>query len=194
MGLLYIMPVTEVEVDRVEIQEDQTGKTIILKSYGLPLIFWGYLAAILIVFFAMGLTINGPLKQMLSQDDQINKTIAYLVILTFIAIPITLICFLFYEKFISKKGNTVNISHRLFWLTIYKKTYQLRDENPQFFVEQFLDSPNIAKIQGDKEHRPFQNQGHYYLKAKLKNLNIINLDRHSRKADLAKICQTLSKY
>ena len=41
--------VDEKEIDRVEIRDGE----ITLKSYGLPLIFWGYLGAGLTVLFAM---------------------------------------------------------------------------------------------------------------------------------------------
>ena len=198
MGLLYIMPINESEADRVEILEDESGKTIILRSYGLPMIFWGYFAAIIIILLAMSLTIMGPHKQMINQDDAINKLIAYLVISTLIGMPFLLLCFLLYEKFISKNGPFITVSHRLFWISFYKKSFELCNENtetdPNLFVEKFLDSPNIAKMEGDSAHRAFQNQGHFYLKAKRVDLSVINLDRHSRRTDLNKICKILAKY
>jgi hypothetical protein len=146
----------------------------------------------------MLLTVSGPLKTMLAMDDELNRYLAYLVILTLFLIPATLVGFLFYEKFITKKGNTLIISHRLFWITILKKTFHLKihenDSEANIFVEQFEGSPNLAKIEGDKEHRAFQNQGYYFLKIQLEDSSCINIDRHSRKADLLKITETLMRY
>ena len=100
MGLMYVFPATEEETNRVEKSDDNS---ITLKSYGLPLVFWGYLVAIFAVIFIMFIAIKDPLKKILSSSDDINKIIALAVIGLLVIIPIILLCFYFYEKRITKK-------------------------------------------------------------------------------------------
>jgi hypothetical protein len=99
----------------------------------------------------------------------------------------------FYEKWLIKSSNTLVVQHRVFFLPLYKKTYKLDSKTP-FIVDHFLDSPNIAKIEKDPKMRAFENQGHFLLRAHLENKKFIDLDRHSRKSDLIKIKELLSKY
>lgn len=187
------MPVSEKEIDRIEINENENGKSITLKSYGLPLIFWGYLAAILVVLFAMGLAIKGPMLKMLAMDDPLNKALAWIVFSTILAIPLGLLGFLFYEKLITKSGTKLSVTHKLFWIPIWKKSYELK-ENGSLTVEHFMDSPNVAKIEGKQDLRAFQNQGYYNLHAELSDNKFVLIDRHSRRADLNKLSEILSRY
>jgi hypothetical protein len=177
MGLMYIMPVSENEIDRIEIKETQNGKSITLKSYGLPLIFWGYLAGILVILFAMGLAIKGPMTKMLSMDDPLNQALAWIVFATIL----------------TKSDKKLVITHRLFWVPIWKRSFELKEKD-SLSVEHFMDSPNIAKIQGKQELRAFQNQGYYNLHALLSSNKFVLVDRHSRRADLNKLSEILSRY
>lgn len=193
MGLMYIMPVSEKEIDRVEITGTANGKSITLKSYGLPYIFWGYLAAVIAVLLAMGLAMKAPLLKMLTMSNPLDLILARVVLATFLAIPLTLVALLFYEKFITKEGNKLTITHRFFWLPVKKKTFDLKP-GQNLFVDHFLDSPNMAKRENNKDYRAFQNHGYYKLQALLENEKMIFIDRHSRKADLTKMCEVLSRY
>ena len=186
---MFIMPVSEDERDRVHVKDD----AINLKSYGLPLIFWGYLAAALSVIFLLFIAIKEPMFKMMRSDDEINIFMAYVVFLTIIGIPLVTLGFYFYEKTITKKQNTLTITHKVFWLPLLQKKYELQNSN-SFLIDHYLDSPNMAKIHGDKEMRAFQNQGHYQLFLIDKEDKHVLLDRHSRKADLKKIIELLSKY
>lgn len=188
MGLLYPFPASEQEVDRI----DQTEDSITLKTYGLPLIFWGYLAAFFVVIFAMVLAIKGPLMTMMTSGDAINEKLAYLVLFTLIILPLGALMAFFYEKWLFKKGNELTIIHRVFFLPVFSKKYQLDNENP-FVVEHFMDSPNIAKMEKKPEMRAFENQGHFLLHAHTSDKTFIQIDRHSRKADLDKISEMLKK-
>lgn len=190
---MYIMPVSEQEIDRIEIKDTKDGKSITLKSYGLPLIFWGYLAGILVVLFAMGLAIKGPMTKMLTMEDPLNQALAWIVFATILAIPLGLLGFLFYEKLITKKDKTITLTHRLFWIPVWKRSYELKEKD-SLSVEHFMDSPNVAKIEGKQELRAFQNQGYYNLHAQLSNNKFILIDRHSRRADLNKLSEILSRY
>ena len=189
MGLLYPFPASESEVDRI----DQTESSITLKTYGLPMIFWGYLAAFMVVLFAMILAIKGPLMKMMTSGDFINEKLAYLVLFTLFIIPMVSIMALFYEKWLHKSGDDLTVIHRVFFLPVLKKRYEL-DKNTPFVVDHFMDSPNIAKLEKKPEMRAFEKQRHFLLRAHLKNQKFIVLDRHSRKADLVKISELLKKY
>ena len=176
-----MLPATEEEVDRIEKKDGR----LILKSYGLPLIFWGYMIAILTVVLFLGLAIWAPLEKVLAGEDQINKIIAYLTLAIIILGPLGLICFFFYEFRLAKKENEIIIDKRIFGIPFYRKKLIL-SENDELKVEQFMDSPNLAAIKEDRELRGFANKGYFQLIAILGGKRVI-LDRHSRKADLVKI-------
>lgn len=189
MGLMYIFPTQKEEIDRIEMADN----SVTLKTYGLPWVFWGYLAASLVVIFAMGLAIKGPIVKLINGDDQINTMLAYLVSATLVGLPLTLISFFFYEKFITKSGNKIIVTHRIFWTPIWKKTYSLFSPN-SFIVEHFLDSPNVAKINKNPETRAFENHGYFELKIRLSDGKVVFLDRHTRKSDLQKMASLLSEF
>ena len=99
MGLLYLMPAKEAEVEHVKVADDH----IYLKSYGLPPVFWGYLFVIYMVSFFMFLGVKWPLQKMISQQDPINQYIAYCVYILLIGTPIAFTFFYFYKKTFLKK-------------------------------------------------------------------------------------------
>ena len=70
MGLLYLFPIQEDEGDHVSIKDS----SLLLKSYGLPYLFWGYLLAGLTTLGIITLAIRGPLKKMLLYEDSLNVT------------------------------------------------------------------------------------------------------------------------
>lgn len=186
---MYVFPATEEEIDRIDQKNDQ----ITLKSYGLPLIFWGYLIALLGVIFVMFVAIKNPLLKVLNSPDPINKILAIAVFALLIGLPIILLCFYFYEKRINKNKNILSIGHYIFGIKIKTKKIELK-ENTSIEVRHLLSTPNVAKQKGDEELRGFQNKGYFQLLA----INIkgeeIFVDRHSRKADLIKIKELLCKY
>lgn len=192
MGLLYVMPVDESEVDRVKVTTTGEIKKISLKSYGLPMVFWAYLACILIFLTAMFIAVKAPLLKMASGEDALNRMLAYASAGILSSIPLILLAGYFYEKVIEKSGNTIWISHRIFLLPIYLKAYHFKN-GPKFVVESFLDSPNMAKLNNLPESRGFQNKGYFTLRAKDENTNL-RLDRFSRKSDLIKLQKTLERY
>lgn len=193
MGLLYVMPVSEQELDRVEISEDQDGKILHVKSYGLPLIFWGYLLAILAVIFIMIVAIKDPLAKVLNGDDQINMLIGYALLAILILTPVTLISFFFYEKIISKKSSELTISHKLFWIPVWKTKLELKDQ-AALTLEHFLDSPNMARLRSKEDMKGFENRGYFELFAILKNEKLVRIDRSSQRYELGKLRDFLSKY
>ena len=95
MGLMYVLPATEEETERLDIVDK---KRITLKSYGLPMIFWGYLAAAFTIALFMFLAVKGPMTQMINGEDTLNKFIGLAMYLIFIISPIITLGFYFYEK------------------------------------------------------------------------------------------------
>ena len=190
MGLMYLFPVedTDLSDDRV----NKNGEGITLKTYGLPMIFWGYLAAILSVVFVMWIASLDIIAKMLTYNDPLLTFLAYLVRGFLIIGPTILVGFYFYEKFLIKHKNTLTIIHRVFFIPIKKETLKLNSTDA-FLVNHFMDSPNVAKLKNEKELKGFENKGYFELHA-LVNDKKIFIDRSSRKEDLLKLKDLLSKY
>jgi len=189
MGLLYILPVSEKEKDRISGDRN----SITLKSYGLPSIFWLYLLGIFFIIGLMGFAILDPILTLVKTGDPLNIFLSYLVLATLIATPTLLLFFLLYEKRIFKKDKTLTLGHYFLGLKLKAKTYHL-DQKDSFTTNHFLTSPNMARIKKDISMRAFENQGYWELYAKLKNGKTIRIDRNNRKADLVKISKMLANY
>lgn len=187
---MYLFPTEENESEQITI--DTSDKTITLKSYGLPWVFWGYLAAVLVVIGAMYLAIREPLLKIKMSDDLINIKLAYLVEWTLILAPIFLLGFFLYEKILIKKNKQITIMHKVFFIPIFKKNLFF-NSNEDFVIEHFLESPNVAKMANRPELKGFENKGYFELRLISGNKKSF-IDRHSRKQDLVKIKEILSKY
>ncbi len=187
MGLLYILPISEDEGDRLA-KNPKTG-ALILKSYGLPLIFWGYLLGILTIVSAMGLAIRSPLVKLYETGDILNQTLAISCLVTLISVPLGFLFFLFYEYRLEKKGPLLKKSHHLFGIKLWQTTMTVEE----FSVDHFMDSPNMAKLYGNEDQRGFQNKGHFLLKARDGKGVTHLIDRSSKKADLTKLKTFLEK-
>jgi hypothetical protein len=194
MGLMYIFPVSTDENERVEITQNpnQNSQNITLKTYGLPMIFWGYLAASLSVLAIMWMASKSVIDKLLTYNDPSLIFLAYLVKLTLIFTPIILLGFFFYEKQIVKSGDQLSLVYKVFYIKIFSKKFKM-DGQDSFEVNHHLDSPNMAKIYHKEELKQFENKGYFELKIKSNN-NLILIDRHTRKADLIKIKELLSKF
>ena len=187
MGLMYIFPNDTSDSEHVIID----NHVITLRTYGLPPIFWAYGAAILTMIIILTISVWGPLSKLLSYNDPINNLIGYSLIIFLIALPFSVIGFFFYEKNICKDQNTLSIIHKLFFIKIKTQNYDLDKELP-LFTKHYLDSPNMARAQGFKEMRGFQNKGHFLLYLKDKKGREVQIDRSSRKIDLEKMIKILS--
>jgi hypothetical protein len=195
MGLMYIFPVSIEESDRTEIissNNDPFRKTIVLKTYGLPMVFWSYLAASLIVIGTMWLASKSAIHKLLTYQDASLQVLAYLVQFTLILTPVILLGFFFYEKELRKTGLELKLVYKVFFIPFYFKKIIL-DSIDAFSVDHFMDSPNMAKIHNVSELKHFENKGYFELHAMSGGKSIL-IDRHSRKADLLKIKELLSKY
>ena len=184
MGLMYLFPVSEDETEHCKINISK--KKITLKTYGLPYLFWGYAAAAFAVLLFLFIAGKAPLEKLFSLPHLFDQILAWSMASLFILVPLITLGFFFYEKIITKLENNLIITHKIFFLPIWKKTYQLSDNSP-FYVEHFLDSPNVAKLQGLKDTKGFQNKGYFQLFFRNHQGISYFLDRHSRKADLEKM-------
>jgi hypothetical protein len=197
MGLMYVFPVSDdihEEGDRVEIKKDNS---LCLKTYGLPMIFWGYLAAALAVLALMYIASKAVIAKLLTYDDPTLQFLGHLVLWTMILTPIVLLGFFFYEKNLVKKESTLTLVYKVFFIPFWSKKIQLKSAN-SITVEHFMDSPNMAKIRNqyatNKEAlKHFENKGYFELVADSVE-GKKSIDRHSRKADLIKMRDLLARY
>lgn len=198
MGLMYIFPVSDdaAEGDRVEIKDSK----ITLKTYGLPMIFWGYLVAVLSVVIIMWLASRAVVLKLLTYtDDPTLVFLGHLVQWTLILIPFALLCFFFYEKQLSKKNDELTLIYKVFFIPFWSKKFKLKSKE-SLNVNHFMDSPNMAKIRSRQglpsmeSMKGFENKGYFELNITTADNKSVNIDRHSRKVDLVKMKDLLSKY
>lgn len=197
MGLMYIFPITDNkdEGDRAEIKND----SIILRTYGLPMIFWGYLLAALSVVFLMWLASKDVIEKLIAYEDPSMHYLGQMVKWTIILSPIIATAFFFYEKVITKKDNKLSLTYKVFFIPFFKKNYELKSKDA-FSVNHYMDSPNMAKLrrqqglESDEALKHFENKGYFELSLINQNEKRISIDRHSRKVDLLKLKDLLSRY
>lgn len=190
MGLLYPYPIEENnDDDHIKVSE----QGIALRTYGLPYIFWGYLLAIYVVIFFLGLAIHGPMMKMISGTDEINRILALIVMACLYFTPVFLLAMFFLEGRISKNKKTLILKKVLFGIPFWKKTIKLMDADA-FAVEHYLSSPNYARIKENNELIGYQNRGYFQIFARDENGKNHLIDRHSQKRELQRLSQLLSKY
>ena len=184
MGLIYQLPISEDEQDFVK----KTTDFVELKSYGLPIIFWFYLAASFSVYFFLVLAAIDPIKKMLSYQT-IDQLIAYSLSIFLFALPIFCLGFFFYLKKITLMKKSLKITHSVFGILLINKKYSFEKLN--YEINHYLESPNVARMYPEAENRGFQNKGYFILNAKIDQGEKVFIDRSSSKADLKKIIHLL---
>ncbi|GAB4016761.1 MAG: hypothetical protein Fur0010_16780 [Bdellovibrio sp.] len=191
MGLLFQFPNQHNDLDdRISIDGEQRS---VLKTYGLPWIFWGYYAAVLVVLFFMYLAIRNPIEAILNSGDSINIALAYLAIAVMLSIALFGLGMLFYEKVLIKKDKLLTITHKVFWLPIWKTTYLLTSKEA-IELAHFMDSPNMARIKHEKGLEAFENRGYFEAIIICEKRGKVAIDRHSQKHDIKKFIELLKSY
>ena len=191
MGLMYPFPISKEESDFVIIDDENSTTTI--KSYGLPYLFWIYGLAALTVFSFMILGVWGTLMTLLYSADSINNALALSFLLFCGSLPVMLFIFFFYQKVITADhvSKKLHVIHKVAGLS-FKRSIVQYTQNINLEIKHFLDSPNVARIQGDEQMRGFKNKGYFLLEAIPEDgSKVILIDRSSSKADLAKIKKLL---
>lgn len=191
MGLLFQFPNQLNDLDdRIAVESD---KKLVLKTYGLPWIFWGYYVAVLVVLFFMYLAIRGPIESIFKSGDAINIGLAYLAIAVMLGIALFGLAMLFYEKVLIKHGTLLSITHKVFWLPIWKTTYKLTSQEAVELAH-FMDSPNMARIKHEKGFEAFENRGYFEVIIICEKRGKVAIDRHSQKHDIKKFIELLKSY
>lgn len=189
MGLLYVFPVSMEEKDFAEIKDN----TLTLKTYGLPYIFWGYAFAVIMMILFMFLAVKASILKLMALGDETDSLLGY-SLLSFIGLlPIFILAYFFYEKRIIKKSESLTLEYRIFGLKVFSETFIEAKENP-YSIKPYISSPNLARMKGDEESLGFQNKGYFILWLNTLDGKKINIDRHSRKADLIKLEELLKQY
>ena len=182
MGLLYVFPVSLDETGFADKKDNQ----LILKTYGLPYIFWIYALAILIALIFLFIAGRDPVLKYIEIGDELDALLGY-SLLTFIGLlPMVLLGFFFFEKRIIKNGSQISMHYRVFGIRFFSETFTMADSGA-LYVDAFLSSPNVARMKNDETTLGFQNKGYHVLWLSTKDGKKIALDRHSRKADLVKL-------
>lgn len=182
MGLMYVFPVSTEETDFAKIE----NKTITLKTYGLPYIFWFYALCSVAVIFFMFLAIKEPVLKLVQLGDETDATLGY-ALLSFIGfLPVIIFGFFFYEKRIVKTTDSITLEYRVFGIKVFSETFELTSGD-ELTVESFISSPNVARMNANSDNTGFQNKGYFILWLKSKDNKKILIDRHSRKVDLEKL-------
>lgn len=182
MGLLYVFPVSEEETDFV-VRKDET---LILKTYGLPYIFWIYAICATIVVFFMFLAIKEPILKLVSLGEETDATLGYSLLGFVGLLPVAIFSFFFYEKRITRKGQELGLEHRVFGLKVFSEKFLL-EKGDQLEIDNFVDTPNVARMKNTPESIGFQNRGYFTLHLRSAEGKRILLDRHNRKIDLEKL-------
>lgn len=181
MGLIYVFPVSSEETDFVQRRDEK----LILKSYGLPYIFWIYAVCIIAIVGLMFFAIREPVLKLVSLGDETDALLGYSLLSMIALSPAVILAFFFYEKRIIREGAKLSLEHRVFGLRIMRVKHEFKNNN-DLIIEAFLDSPNVARMNRSPENVGFQNKGYFVLYLQ-KGEKKITLDRHSRKADLEKL-------
>ncbi len=185
---MYVFPVSLEEEDFAQNKSD--GLT--LKSYGLPYIFWIYAAASIAVILFMFLAVKDPVLKLIALGDETDSTLGYTLLSLIGLLPVFILSFFFYEKRIVASVKKITLEYRLFGIKFFSKTFTYTAEDP-FSVAPFLSSPNLARLAAKEESKNFENKGYYVLWVTLDDGKKILIDRHSRKADLLKLKDLITR-
>lgn len=186
MGLLYAFPISLEETDFAEVKDQK----LTLKTYGLPYLFWGYAAAVLMVILFMFLAVRAPVLKLVAVGDQIDALLGYGLLSMIALMPVIILSFFFFEKRIVKKARQLNLEYRVFGLKLMTRIFVPHETSP-YTVGPYLTSPNLARIKGGEEAAGFQNKGYFVLWVNTQDGKRIQVDRHSRKADMVKLEELL---
>ncbi len=192
MGLLYPFPADPEETGFV--QMDMQGghvRRVTLKSYGLPWLFWGYAAASLAAVFFLWLAVRAPLAKLAELGDGTDLWMVRSLQLLLALVPLALAAFLLYEKRLVRSPGELVAETRFLGLLVWRRRWILAPHEP-FFIRHFLETPNMARLRGGDEALGFQNKGYFTLWARTRDGDEVEVDRHSRRADLEGVKSLLS--
>lgn len=168
MGLIYQLPKNESEKEYIIKKQD----SLIIKSYGLPKIFWVYFLSFLILYIPL-ISLSWSI---LTDFKKYYFYITLFLQIFLLFIPLGVLCFFYYEKIIILKKTQLQIKDKVFFFS--RNTYKKIDG---FILKRFLDSPNLARI--NNSDQSFQNKGYFILEGFYNNESFF-IDRSSQAHDL----------
>ncbi len=191
MGFLYVFPTSEKFQEHLLIERDQQQipRELTVKTLGLPYVFWFYFAAILVLLVGMFLAIKAPLQKLLTYPSSLNLLLYYACLGLMLLVPFGLLAAFFYEKQLHWKAPYLTIRHKVFFLTLKKRSIKLQPNS--FSLDHFMDSPNKARLSQNQEFQSYENRGYFELKALDQHHHVVWIDRHSQKRELQKLQELL---
>ena len=138
----------------------------------------------------MFLAVKDPIFKLIEVGDEVDAYLGYGLVSFIALIPLVTLAFFFYEKRITRTGNIISIFYRVYGITVFKENFTIKD-NSSLHVEHFMDSPNVARMNGGEDAAGFQNKGYFVLWLTSIDGKKIALDRHSRKVDVEKLLSLL---
>lgn len=182
MGLLYPFPATAEETDFIQLQVNPP-RSVTLKTYGLPYIFWLYAFASLTVVFFLWLAVNDSLAKLVSMGGNVDRVLVHSLQTLLVCVPLVTVGFFFYEKRLIRRGDQLTIQGRILGIPFQQRVVTLA-KSEAFVIKHYLDAPNMARLKAGADAQGFQNKGYFTLWARTLEGREVQLDRHSRKADL----------
>ncbi len=176
MGLIYQFPISS------EDSYVQINKNLIIKSYGLPKIFWLYYLLFIVFYTTLCFLLWQPLMNLINVDFFLGWITVIYTLLT----PLIPLFFFYYEKTLILNNFDLTIEKKVFFI-FSRKNHLLE----QLILRRFLDSPNYARIH--KLDSSFQNKGYFILLGKNATCEFF-IDRSSQGRDLLLLAQIFINY
>ncbi|MBP9673744.1 MAG: hypothetical protein KBD63_01495 [Bacteriovoracaceae bacterium] len=186
MGFLYMFPDSLDFPNHVFVTKEKYGTQVILKTLGLPFLFWGYLITFLVILSFLGLAVYKPFLKLLSYPDPLNYLLVVATALVFILVPLITVMLFFYEKSLLRQSKTLTITHKIAGIKIRQKKHEIK----HFFIRHFMDSPNLARMQNNPDLKSYENRGYFELMLETEQ-GMFLVDRHSSRRDLEKLLSLL---
>lgn len=183
MGLLYLFPTSAEENEFVFIDNKSSPPKLVISSYGLPGIFWIYAFIAFIVLSLLTYSILDPLQKLFSMAQGFDYVLVTGLVIVLILSYLAILLFLYWRLLIVVTEKTIAVEYRPFGILLYKKILPLTQDT-KLEIRHFMDSPNLARINQDKNYKQFQNSGYFELLAINSVGSNLLLDRSSRKNDL----------
>jgi hypothetical protein len=188
MGLVYQLPVDLKESDYIELNSSR----LVIKSYGLPTIFGYYALATLLLLLALTKSAYAPVLKIYAMSDEINHLLATLLIVTLFCAYLMLVLFYYSQIQITLTCSHCKKELRVFGLTYLKESIAFSQGETKWFIQHFMQSPNMARLRPQTGLEEFQNRGYFELIVQVGSKTLL-VDRSSRKNDLENIKQILEE-
>jgi len=189
MGLIYQFPIDDSDSHYVQKAE----KLILIKSYGLPKIFWIYGGLVSTVLIILMRIIYPSLIQLWITGESLDKILVASASIFLLLTIIGLISAFYIQFHLEIKPNSFSKFFTIFGMKwkIFTIDEFLETECK---IHHFLGTPNLARINKDIELKNFENKGYFELIYSASNQSFIVIDRSSRKDDLIELKKLINQF